>query len=509
MEKERIAELVRKAQSGDSRAMERLLQLAHTSVSYQCRKIMTHAEDAEDMTQEVLIKIYNSLDTLKEPEKFLGWANSIAARRCINERKRNPKDLQFAEDEEGHSVLDDIEDLDTQNVPDAALDSAETVRMVQELVDGLPDAQRTCTYLYYYNQMSVQEIAEMVGVSEGTIKSRLNYARKTIKEGVQSLEKQGIKLYGLSPLPVLFHFLQRSAEIGADATAASAMAKAVLAAEGTAAAAGAVGSAAGTAGSSAGSAAGATGSAAGSAAGTAGSAAGATGSAAGVVSGVSTKIVAGVLAGVVAVGGIAAVVTTQREEPPEPTPYIETPAPTPTETPVVEAPVIASFEREIESWSYEWVTASGRTVTAEVSLERPRFEEVNEGYKKLNELFDALAEQFESGEERNVAYIAEMQAQQAELRYLSYEETYQVVSQDDGSVTIQLDWLFRESKLSSRRSGTTTFVFDISTGESSGYKGSEEGLAELEAQIESGALEYGTEAFIVYRPQFGVVTYGS
>ena len=72
IEREQIAHLVQKAKAGDETAMARLLE---GSVIFQCRKIMKHPENAEDMAQEVLLKSYLNLDKLQEPEKFLGWAN--------------------------------------------------------------------------------------------------------------------------------------------------------------------------------------------------------------------------------------------------------------------------------------------------------------------------------------------------------------------------------------------------------------------------------------------------
>ena len=102
-------------------------------------------------------------------------------------------DLQLLEDEDGHSILDDIENLDQQLVPDAAFDNAETAQMIDEIVEALPEAQRMCTLLFYFDEMSVKEIANVMGTSENTVKSRLNYARRAIKERVLDYEKAGIK----------------------------------------------------------------------------------------------------------------------------------------------------------------------------------------------------------------------------------------------------------------------------------------------------------------------------
>lgn len=212
MEREKLIALVTQSQTGDMEAMEELLQYAHTPVSYQCRKMLKNEQDAEDMTQEILVSVYEKLGTLKEPAAFSKWLHQITASRCINALNRGHRELQFAEDEEGNSILDSMEELDQQKVPDKALDNAETARMINQIVDDLPEAQRVCTMLFYFDEMTVRDIAALLTVSENTVKSRLNYARKAIKDKVQDYEKEGIKLYGLSPLPFLWFFLHRAME---------------------------------------------------------------------------------------------------------------------------------------------------------------------------------------------------------------------------------------------------------------------------------------------------------
>ena len=228
MEKERIDVLVRRAQNGDLQAMEQLLEAAHTSVSYQCRKMMSRPEDAQDLTQEILLAVYQNIGKLEEPKAFWSWLNRITATRCMNALTRTHVDLQFAEDEEGHSILDDLEETDEQLIPDKAIDNAETARMIDEIVSNLPEAQRLSTLMYYYDEMSIKEIAQIMGVPENTVKSRLNLARKSIKEKVLDYEKQGVKLYSVSILPFLWYFLRATAESQADTGAAAACASGVI-----------------------------------------------------------------------------------------------------------------------------------------------------------------------------------------------------------------------------------------------------------------------------------------
>lgn len=229
MENKEITALIRKSQKGDQSAMEELLRAAYTPVSYQCRRFLKTGADAEDMTQEILLLIYTKIDTLHEPAAFWGWLGRMTANRCKNALTRTHEDLPILEDDEGNSVLDSMENEDRQTVPEEAFDNAETSRMIGGIVDALPEAQRNCVLLYYYDEMSVKEIAGVLDTSENTVKSRLNYARKTIKDSVLDYErKQGIRLHSLAPIPLLLYFLRMEAEAGVDAQkAAQAVSKAM------------------------------------------------------------------------------------------------------------------------------------------------------------------------------------------------------------------------------------------------------------------------------------------
>ena len=251
-----MSPVIRRCLSGDQQAQEELVLAAQNRVYYHCRKMLKHEEDALDATQEILISMLTRLDRLQDPEAFWGWLSAMTANHCRNVLTRGRREAQIPEDDEGSSLLDAFESLDEQTVPDKALDNDETRRMIVELVDQLPPPQRQCVLMFYYEEMSVKDIAAALETSEGTVKSRLNYARKAIKSGVDAYAAQGVKLY--SALPFLVYFLQRDAGTGGlSASAAEALARSVLAgAAGTAAAGTAAAGAAGTVAPSGGAAAG-------------------------------------------------------------------------------------------------------------------------------------------------------------------------------------------------------------------------------------------------------------
>ena len=313
-----MSPVIRRCLSGDQQAQEELVLAAQNRVYYHCRKMLKHEEDALDATQEILISMLTRLDRLQDPEAFWGWLSAMTANHCRNVLTRGRREAQIPEDDEGNSLLDAFENLDEQTVPDKALDNDETRRMIVELVDQLPPPQRQCVLMFYYEEMSVKDIAAALETSEGTVKSRLNYARKAIKSGVDAYAAQGVKLY--SALPFLVYFLQRDAGIGGlSASAAEALARSVLAgAAGTAAAGTAAAGAAGTVAPSGGAAA--------------GTAAASGGTASHALSGLLAHKAALGLAGLAAAGAVAGGAALYQPEPEpaeDPAPIVEVTEPQP------------------------------------------------------------------------------------------------------------------------------------------------------------------------------------
>ena len=97
-------------------------------------------------------------------------------------------------------------------IPDASMDTAETRRLIMEIVDELPEDQRLCVMMHYYDELPLAEIAAALDVPMGTVKKRLYLARNKISDGVENLEKkQGVKLYGAAPIPLLIWLLKNAA----------------------------------------------------------------------------------------------------------------------------------------------------------------------------------------------------------------------------------------------------------------------------------------------------------
>ena len=184
MEQEKLLELIRRSRERDLDAQEDLMRAAQNRVYYHCKKMLKHEETAWDASQDVLLAMITSLDQLQEPAAFWGWVDGITADRCKHLLSTSHKERQLPEDEEGSALLESVEDLEETLAPDKGLDNEETRRMILGLVDDLPPEQRMTVRFYYYDEMTVKQIAEAMDISEDTVKSRLNDARRSIEESI-------------------------------------------------------------------------------------------------------------------------------------------------------------------------------------------------------------------------------------------------------------------------------------------------------------------------------------
>lgn len=198
--------LVKRARDGDQTAIAEIYNLTYKSAYGVARQIVANDDDACDILQDSYIAAFTKLDTLKDPEKFYGWFKRIVSNRCYNYIKKKKPNLfsQYTqEDDDGEEVEIEFADENETFAPDKALDYDETKRLLREIIDSLPKEQSLCVLMYYVQDMSIAEIAETLGVSQNTVKSRLNYGRKKIKDEVETLEKKGTKLYGISGLALI------------------------------------------------------------------------------------------------------------------------------------------------------------------------------------------------------------------------------------------------------------------------------------------------------------------
>lgn len=204
-------QIIEQAQAGNQDAFSALYQATYGRNYYVALKMVKREADTEDILQDAYVKIFHNLKkfTYKGENSFASWTTKIVNNTALDFlRRKSPVLFSEMGDDDGEAVFD-IEDTSVETRPDLSLDQKETSRIVQELLDELSDEQRICTIMYYVEQLSIAEIAEQCGCSEGTIKSRLRYAKIKLQGQGERLEREGISLKKIAPMAILLLLLQQ------------------------------------------------------------------------------------------------------------------------------------------------------------------------------------------------------------------------------------------------------------------------------------------------------------
>ena len=175
--------LVNKAVKGDNSAFEALME-KHMGIIYNIALRMTaNQDDAEDMTQEIMIKIFRSLGSFKGNSKFSTWIYRVAVNTCLDElkKKKNKKHLSLDAEISGDDGENQIEIKDDSPSPEKLAEQNELRDMVAAAVKLLSDEHRAVIVLRDIRGMSYSEIAGILGCSDGTVKSRISRARAQLK----------------------------------------------------------------------------------------------------------------------------------------------------------------------------------------------------------------------------------------------------------------------------------------------------------------------------------------
>jgi RNA polymerase sigma-70 factor (ECF subfamily) len=172
----------------DEQAFSEIVRLYGDKVFSLIYRMLGNRQEAEDVAQDVFITVFKTIESFRGEAKFSTWLLRIAANHAKNRIKHLARRPTEGADPDDVSQLRTLPDRPTPPVqariegPDAMLEAAQTERLMQESIANLPEDQRLLVVLRDVEEMSYQEIEEITGLPEGTIKSRLHRARMAIKE---------------------------------------------------------------------------------------------------------------------------------------------------------------------------------------------------------------------------------------------------------------------------------------------------------------------------------------
>lgn len=163
--------------------------------------IMKNEDDALDLTQETYIQAYKGIASLEDVNNLYAWLGGIVYRQGMM-IYRKKKELLLDEGAEG--IFDDIVSEDMDTAPEDSMQAKATSEIVMRMIEELPELQRAAVLAFYYDNIKIDDIAIAHNCSSNTIKSRLNYAKKYLKEKVEAHERQNkYKLCSVSPIVIL------------------------------------------------------------------------------------------------------------------------------------------------------------------------------------------------------------------------------------------------------------------------------------------------------------------
>ncbi len=186
-------QLIKLAQQGDIKAFEQLVAFHSRRIYNIGLRMLGNPEDAADMCQETLLKIYRHLPEYRGSAAFSTWLHRISVNTCHdflrNRNRRQEISLSQLTDDQG-SPLAELEIADYSTLPEQLYLDQESQDYLQALINGLTPKYRLVTALREVSGLSYQEIAAAAGISVGTVKSRLNRARAVMRQRMLADEKR-------------------------------------------------------------------------------------------------------------------------------------------------------------------------------------------------------------------------------------------------------------------------------------------------------------------------------
>ena len=193
-----ISHLVEKIKKGDNKSFEKLYKLTEREVCFTCISFLKNETTAQDIMQETYITAFLKIQSLEKSSQIRSWLNRIAVNKCKNYLKGKGEIQLDDEIFENQAIVDERISIPEEYISDKA--KREIILSIMQEV--LSDVQYQTVIMHYFNEMTVDEIAEVFECSRGTVLSRLNYSRAKMKTAIEDYEnKSGDKLHGVVFVP--------------------------------------------------------------------------------------------------------------------------------------------------------------------------------------------------------------------------------------------------------------------------------------------------------------------
>ena len=181
-------EIIEQLKAGDIRAMEPLMTMHKDYVYTIIIQMVKISSVAQELTQDVFVKVFKKIDTYEEKSKFTTWLYTISYRTCLNylEKKKIIFNMTEIAGEDDYNDVEEFKFKDEEIVnPLEKFEELEKQKVIWEAIDAIPQQQGIVIALHYLQQFSVKEIADLMTVPENTIKTHLFRGRNAMREFLQ------------------------------------------------------------------------------------------------------------------------------------------------------------------------------------------------------------------------------------------------------------------------------------------------------------------------------------
>jgi RNA polymerase sigma-70 factor (ECF subfamily) len=183
-----IDQLIERCLQGDQTAWEQIVRQHWRKVFNVAYKFVGKHDEAEDLTQEIFLKLFKSLDTFDRRANFQTWLISVSRNLCIDHYRSVRKERETIDRDVDAG---DLSPASSDTGPYAALEHSDRRALLRHALDELAPTLRSAVMLRDIHELSYQEIAERLGLPEGTVKSRINRGRLELARQIRKIQESG------------------------------------------------------------------------------------------------------------------------------------------------------------------------------------------------------------------------------------------------------------------------------------------------------------------------------
>ena len=211
-----LLDAIKQLKDGNEQGFAVIYNQTYRYVYSRAKTMFSDEQQVQDLVQEVYVAVYRNINSLKSDESLFAWLRTITFQQGAKLMRKERKELLLSEDNEElfDSILD--EDAEVEN----GLVDKQDIEIIRDCINRLSSEHKSVILAYYYDNLKVEDIAELLEISVGTVKSRLHSARKKLKTYIEEQEKkQGYKLHsfgGITFVLVMRSMLQENMNVSTE-----------------------------------------------------------------------------------------------------------------------------------------------------------------------------------------------------------------------------------------------------------------------------------------------------